>query len=406
MEKILITSILFCAFLAIAGCDKRKETTTLEPTTPVVTTPEIPPIETVNLIREHLENHPLLKTYVWLYQTTFTAEGSYSAVIDFPENARYAPTYPQLLALCPNPTESNFWNQPAAKPFLIYLTRLGSEKAMQIARCTKDMTHPSNRKVPKPDTPPAIYPPENADLVLLKKEAAEGSPSFNDAKEALKTYNKNLLLRYLIKRPELASLYDETGRTLLFYEHGIDQIIILIAFGAEPNIQLRNGDSILTEVTGSSEFSSVKKFVELGANPKYCKPEHSFRPESAEFLLEHGAPISPDALENAMGNGKYEIAEILYKHGARFETDEFYKKYGLQPLHQKIKYVLSRNDDIPALMKEVELYIRYTENIQAVDKSGLTALEFTDINEGIAKEQIIKLLRKRIAEDRAKKEGR
>jgi hypothetical protein len=406
MRKILLVCALLCALLVITSCDKLK-IIALEITTHFISEPEIDPAETVNLIRKHLENHTSLKTYAWLYRTVYTVDGNYFAIIDFPKNARYAPTYPQLLALCPNPTESHFWIQSEAKSFLLYLTRPGKKNAIQIARCIKDIQHPGNKNTPKPDTPPIIYPPENADLALLKKAAAEGSPSFNDAKIAINANDMGLLQKYLLKRPELALLYDETGQTLLSDANRLDEIMILMAFGAEANIQLRDGETILTRVTGNSSLRTVTQFVELGANPKYCRPEESFAPESAEFLLKNGAPISSDALSNAMGNGKFDIADILYQRGARLETTEFYKKNGLILLHKEIEHILLIIDNkyFDYYLKVAETYIRYTENIQAVDKSGKTVLEMTQASESIGKEAIIKLLRKRIAEDAAKKKG-
>ena len=404
MRKILLGNALICALVIVASCDQLKKSVA-EVTPSIISAPEIPPLKTVNLIREHLANHTLLTTYVWLYRTAYVVDGNFFAIIDFPTNARYAHTYQQLLALCPNPVESNFWNDPAAKPFLLYLNRQGKENAIQLARCTKDIAHPHNRTAPKPDAPLLIYPPENADLVSLEKAAAKGSPSFNDAKRALNINDAGLLVNYLLKRPELVSMYDETGRTLLFDANRVDEVLILTTFGAQPNIQRRNGDTILTEVTGNSALKTVKQLVELGANPKYCRLENSFDPKSAEFLMKNGAPISPNALSNAMGNGKYEIAEILYQNGARLDTTEFYKKYDLTFLHQQIKYTLDIKDNDSMLahyLNIMELNIRYTGDIQAVDKTGLTALQMVEAREGSGKETILKLLRKRIAEDAEK----
>lgn len=296
--------------------------------------------------------------------------------------------------LCPVAGTDDYWKHESAKPFLIYLSGdNGNAKAM--VYCTKAFDKTEYNKAQSPSQYPAkmlVLPPENADLNKIDAQLSAGKPSYKDAQKALDDHDVISLQNYLMERPELVHMYSSGGRTLLFDADTINEVYMLLAFGANPNVKERDGLSVL-EWTARVEDNvpQTKQLINMGADAKLVSPDYVGSAKLASLLLDNGAVITEDSLQNALRDYKLGAAEALYEHGARFNKDAYgYNRY----LHNAVRDTFYDNDFLfKGGFKKTEAYVKYLDDLNLEDDQGLTALDIAKSGpEFFGKQQIIDLL--------------
>ena len=165
--------------------------------------------------------------------------------------------------------------------------------------------------------------------------------SFEQAVHWARTRQWHELSAALQEQPDLASMQDETGHTLLITcaaFGGSSHIIrALISLGANPNHQAFSGSTALAAaIVGDSPHGlrtlpELKALLELGADPNMVADAGmpalhwaiaQAQLEVAEFLLEHGADIDgltsdtpPESAEDvARRMGYVDALRFLEKH--------------------------------------------------------------------------------------------
>lgn len=168
--------------------------------------------------------------------------------------------------------------------------------------------------------------------------------SYEQAVRWVRTGQWDELSAALHEQPELASIQDETGRTLLIIcaaYGGSSQVIrALVAFGANPNHQAFDGSTALAAaIVGDSRHGlrtlpEFKTLLELGADPNmnadagmpalhWAIAQNNL--EFAEYLLEHGADMKgltsdspPESAEDvARRMGSLDALQLLKEHQER-----------------------------------------------------------------------------------------
>ena len=300
-----------------------------------------------------------------------------------------------IKTLCPIAGRDDYWKHPSAKSFLIYLMGENNNKAKAMIFCTKAFNEAEYNKLKNPSLYPTAMlalPPDNVDVEKIDAQLSMGTPSYRDAQKALEDDNITVLQNYLLERPELVDMYTSRGTTLLFDADNVNEIYVLIAFGANPNVKSADDISVLEWAARVEQnISQVKKLIDFGAEAKFATPDYVGSAELARLFLKNGAAISEDSLQNALHDYKLGAAEVLYEHGARFNKTAYsYPEY----LHEAVRYCFYDNDFIfKAKFKTAEAYVKYLDDLNLKDDQGLTALDIaTHGPEFFGKKQIIDLL--------------
>jgi ankyrin repeat protein len=366
----------------------------------------LPVQSAVEILHRHFASSPRLDQSGWSVRDIYEKDEQLYAVLDFPDKsldgkARLAPTYRQLLALCPVVAVDDYWRHASAKPFSLYLSKVGKSGAIQMTLCTSSFDEAAFARaaglVPNEDLPPVVLPPENVDPDSISAQLSQGSPSFNQALEAMEDDDNTRLQRYLMQRPELVHFYDSRGTTLLFSASSAAEAIVLVAYGADPNVQLRDGPTVLGWAsTYKNRAGVVSRLIDMGANAKYASPELAASKKIAELLLANGAVITENSLNDALANHHVEAAAVLYERGARLETANKYHLEGTTPLHYALKFVPHHSEKVlPYQLEEIEAFIKYTQNVNAPDANGVTPLaSVAQQKPWHGQEKILELLRR------------
>ena len=340
--------------------------------------------ESAKLLQQRFKQQASFEGSGWSLRDIYVADKQLFVLVDFPPESlgasRSAPVYSELVRYCPIFRQDSYWEENYAQPFTIYLVNKGENSAKAIARCSKRVNEEIYERITTTGTisgsQPVVLPKEGEDPQALDSAASKGDPSFNQAEEAMRFGKIKVLQEYLNKRPELVELYKSGGHTLLFYSMTPEDIKILIGYGADPNIKIRNGPTVLEWLSGIRRSSNtIKALIEEGADARQVAPQFAINGEIAELLLESGAPITENSLFEALKTSRLDVAEVLYAHGASLDGTTCVAS---SPLHYLIDEV-KRNysNDLEKELRKVKAALRFGASLDE-QVGGLTPLEYIE----------------------------
>lgn len=328
----------------------------------------------------------------WSLRTFIVAGDDLRVVVDYPAGAAsQPPTYSEIMQLCPIAGAEDYWEQSFAQPFTIYLSDYGDGRVQTMARCDRSFDFARYEIVTgqaEPDPATSILPREGESSDDLEAAASDGDPSFEAVSKMLHREQLRDVEDALRKRSELVRLYDEFGHTLLYDAQSPEAVRMLIGYGAEPNVSTRNGEVTplqwLAE-TGAS-FPTLEAMVRNGAQPGRTHPGSVRNPEIVEFLLDGGAPVSGNALFDAIASYRFDVADLLFERGADINTTT-----SASPLHylasQTRRNVRAPGDSVEEqLAKNIEAFRRAVRYGADPDRreADLTIREYLEANRGWA----------------------
>ncbi|MDH5525478.1 MAG: hypothetical protein OEY01_16030 [Desulfobulbaceae bacterium] len=359
--------------------------------------------ESAKLLQQRFNDQMLIESSGWSLRKIYVTEGQLFVIMNFPRQsqggiARSAPVFSELVRQCPVVGEDSYWDNGYAQPFTIYLSNEGKSNARSIARCSSALDRAAHDRIKEAGllsgAEVEIYPKEDDDPQLLDAAAAEGSPSYNQAVEAMRRDDTKLLQEYLNTRPELVALYDRVGHTLLYESSSPVEVKILIGYGANLNVRQRNGPTVLGRLSemGFASYSVVKTLINEGADATQVGPEYARTGKIARLLLDNGAPITNNSLYEALSNkNDFSVAEALYAKGARLNTTTLVPS----PLHSLIDNASSKyvGGPLEEKLSRIEMALKLGADPDR-RQDGLTALEYVQQQpEWNGRDEVITLLR-------------
>jgi len=356
--------------------------------------------ESVKLLQQRFSSQVSFDLSGWSLRNIYVADGELFVIVDFPPStvgqSRMAPVYSELVRYCPVVDQDRYWDKSFTQPFTLYLANAGKGSARTIARCIRSFDKEMYDRIATTGSVSGsqlvVIPNEGEERQMLDSAAANGIPSFNQAKEAMYFDKLKELQAYLNERPELVDLYDGSGQTLLFLSDTPEEVKILIGYGANLNIKQRNGPTVLGWVSElGRSYSTVKALIEAGADVNQVDVAFSRTGKVAELLLKNGAQVSDSSLFNAIvDRNNVDVAEVLYSYGARLDKTSLVSS----PLHFIIDSI--KRGYSGDLEKNLEMFgtaIRFGASLEK-RVNGLTPLEYAQRQpDWDGREEIIAILR-------------
>jgi hypothetical protein len=258
----------------------------------------------------------------WSLRTFIVGAEDLKLMVEYPADASsQPPAYAEIMELCPIAGVDGYWRQSFAQPYMIYLSGYDNSDGKTLARCDRSFDHArfevvSGRVVPAPET--LILPREGDDSAALKAAAASGEPSFDEVSKMTNGNRLDDLEDALMQRPELVTLYDNFGHTLLYDAYTAEAVRLLVGFGADPNVISDVGGvtPLQWHAESGTSMATLESLVHNGALPGRTKPEFVKDRDIAVYLLDLGAPIAENALLEALAEHRFEIAALLHERGA------------------------------------------------------------------------------------------